>query len=261
MARKKSLKDIKRGVAQLVRSSEADVENFVLSLKYFLAKNLPQALKQIERGDKNAAAKIGALLSEMKTRGLDAELSKVAKIYGAELARVEEAFSQVGNDFDLQRLDQVTLEALIRFKVEDIERRVEGEIEALKPLVMESVLTGIPLEFSRVTDRLDGRLTGALSTELNTALMSFHRTVNKVQADAAGLELFLYVGPDDDLTRPFCEDLLQKDPPIYTLEEIEAMDNEQGLSVMEYGGGYNCRHHWRPVSADFAKEFLGYGES
>jgi hypothetical protein len=35
------------------------------------------------------------------------------------------------------------------------------------------------------------------------------------------------------------------------------MDNGQGLDVLTSGGGYNCRHEFRPITLEFAKS-LGY---
>jgi len=60
-----------------------------------------------------------------------------------------------------------------------------------------------------------------------------------------GDKYFKYSGPATD--RPFCSLHIGK---TYSLEKIEAMDNGQGLSVLYYRGGYNCRHRWRPVNAE-----------
>ncbi|MEM4626451.1 MAG: hypothetical protein QXF70_03445 [Candidatus Bilamarchaeaceae archaeon] len=59
----------------------------------------------------------------------------------------------------------------------------------------------------------------------------------------AGVKYFKYAGPPAD--REFCQHLLGK---VYTIEEIEQMDNGQGLPVLYYKGGYNCRHRWAPVN-------------
>lgn len=60
-------------------------------------------------------------------------------------------------------------------------------------------------------------------------------------ADPDGEDLLLaYLGPDDRITRPFCDHLVGK---AFTVEEFEAADNAQHPSHPRIsGGGWNCRH-------------------
>lgn len=110
---------------------------------------------------------------------------------------------------------------------------------------------------------------GRAKTLANTLTHSFDRTVTNRKAKAAGISTFVYLGPEDDATRPFCEAVLSGDggsefnvpavdgdPPIYTDDQIAGMDNGQGLAVFQFGGGYNCRHKFRPISAKVAQEVL-----
>lgn len=78
----------------------------------------------------------------------------------------------------------------------------------------------------------------------------FSREVNAAKAEAVGLKYYRYWGPLDGITRPFCRKHVGQ---VYTLEEINALDNEQTGrgSVMIAAGGYNCRHHWRGVSPNW----------
>jgi len=55
----------------------------------------------------------------------------------------------------------------------------------------------------------------------------------------AGFEHFKYIGPAPD--RKFCREHYNK---TYSKKEIEEMNNDQGLPVMYYCGGYNCHHQW-----------------
>lgn len=70
-----------------------------------------------------------------------------------------------------------------------------------------------------------------------------------IQAEKAGIEKFLYVGPVDDKTRAFCLDLVGN---VYTKDELESMDNGQTGMVMTERGGWNCRHQSDPVSDGLA---------
>ncbi|MDZ7703358.1 MAG: hypothetical protein U5L04_02610 [Trueperaceae bacterium] len=87
---------------------------------------------------------------------------------------------------------------------------------------------------------------------IRDSTIQFSRSINARKADDRGYQYFKYFGPDDAITRPFCDDLLD-DGPIFTREEIADMDNGQtgAGSVMVAGGGYRCRHHWRPVRREW----------
>ena len=59
---------------------------------------------------------------------------------------------------------------------------------------------------------------------------------------------YRYEGPEDKLTRPFCDKMLArmaKSGPV-TREEIDKLDNEeeQLSDAWLHCGGYNCRHQW-----------------
>lgn len=98
------------------------------------------------------------------------------------------------------------------------------------------------------------KLEGQVKTIANTALSRIQRRVQNVAAlDIPEEErVFLWSGPDDDkVIRPFCDVLAGY---VLTPKQIGSLDNKQGLSVAEHGGGYNCRHTLVPMTRDFAKQ-------
>lgn len=82
------------------------------------------------------------------------------------------------------------------------------------------------------------------------ATIQHSRSVQAHRAEEQGYEYFKYFGPDDRITRPFCDPLVGR---VFSREEIDEMDNGQtgSGSVMLAGGGYNCRHHWQPVKREW----------
>lgn len=82
-------------------------------------------------------------------------------------------------------------------------------------------------------------------TLYDTAVSIYHRQVEAVTATDGPDVPFVYLGPVDDVIRPFCEDLVGK---VLTRQAIEALDNGQLDNVFLTGGGYNCRHVWQEVS-------------
>ena len=83
-------------------------------------------------------------------------------------------------------------------------------------------------------------------TIYDTAVSTYSRQVGQIGTTGEPDELFQYVGPDDKATREFCAELIGQ---VLTREEIEELDNGQLPDVMLTGGGYNCRHQFRRVSA------------
>lgn len=80
----------------------------------------------------------------------------------------------------------------------------------------------------------------------STGLTTYYRTI----ADLGFKEIeeeydakYVYDGPDDAFTRPFCHRIMQSNRP-RTRREIEQMDNGQMPDVMRTCGGYRCRHQW-----------------
>ncbi len=59
-----------------------------------------------------------------------------------------------------------------------------------------------------------------------------------------GAQAFRYVGPRDELNRPFCADRVGK---VFALGAVSKMKNDFGQAAWLFCGGWNCRHYWEPV--------------
>lgn len=84
-----------------------------------------------------------------------------------------------------------------------------------------------------------------IRTFYDTSVSIYTREVEALQATDAPETPFLYAGPIDAKTRPFCLRLVGK---VLTREDIDALDNGQLDNPFLTGGGYNCRHQWVEVS-------------
>ncbi len=103
----------------------------------------------------------------------------------------------------------------------------------------------------------NGATVAAARTLARTATTQLHRVMQRRLDDELGITRWTYVGPDDDVTRPFCSALIAEAEAgeTWTEEEIDELDNsrENGGagagpgSAREQGGGWNCRHLWEPV--------------
>lgn len=86
-------------------------------------------------------------------------------------------------------------------------------------------------------------------TVQNTIRLGITRQGAIEQALANGVSYFRYSGASMG-SRPFCQERIGK---VYSIEEIRAMDNLQGLPVEFFCGGWNCRHRWVAVAPGILK--------
>lgn len=255
-----TVKLITNRVSRQVSATDARIEQFILSLKGFLGDSLDDVLSRLSEGNTSgieSASILGGLLSELEKRGLKKEIAKIRGIYAEELRFIKDEFEEQGIKDTFSAVDKETVDALIGIQSNKATNTLERFGIDVQSQVMTSVIAGQKPDLRKIQKDLTPKLEANLRTEIGTAVMAFNRTVTALKAEELGLNLFLYVGPDDKVTRPFCHRVLVKNPPIYTREEIDAMPAQQGLSVFTYGGGYNCRHHWRAITKELAEQ-LGY---
>lgn len=95
-----------------------------------------------------------------------------------------------------------------------------------------------------VAQRLNTSIVRAQAA-VDSAVMAAGRVTLMDGAAATGLDyVFVYIGPRDGKTRPFCKQLLGR---AFTSSAMSRLNNGAGLPVREYCGGYQCRHSWSPM--------------
>jgi hypothetical protein len=246
---------LKRQATQRSNLKEERVEALIVSIESFLRRNLSRILEDL-RADKlsakEAAKALGGLETAIEESGLEKYFVKVKELFAIEFQAVREEFRETtGKAALLGKFTRQNLEALVDDRITLAASYVSDYIGDVRAAVLDSVIGGVKVKPSDILDTAEGRTLSALKTELNTSLMAYQRITHLEKAKKGGITKFLYVGPDDKITRPFCQERVDK---IFTIEEIEKWDNEQGLPASIYCGGYNCRHHLRPISEDLAKE-------
>jgi hypothetical protein len=257
----KSLKELKSLATKADKLSTKEIDGFLKQLKRFLDTALEEVVGEMMDGNSDPALALGGLLDAIKKKGLKGELAELATIYKGELKKVQAQYKDVGISSTYRAINTDTLNALIKFKVEDIQNKSLEVIGELRPKILEQVIMGQAIDLTPLKAIVASRLFNQVKTELRTATLTFNRTVTVSRAKELGYEKWSYVGPDDDVTRPFCQDLLSRDPAIYTTEEIEEMDNDQDLDVFTSCGGWNCRHRWVPISDELEAELRAEAEA
>lgn len=92
-------------------------------------------------------------------------------------------------------------------------------------------------------------LSSYAETIVRTSVHAFERESNLEMATAAGIEMYVYIGPDDKLTREFCQKWLGVVQPIEDWQNIINEDDPMG-PITVYGGGHNCRHELVPYTGE-----------
>lgn len=242
---------------QVLRASKAQ-----LQLETKLDRNLRRALRRSKAEIVNAvkaAAERGGLdelrrmrRDEMNAWILDNGLaSSIMEITDAEretLANVEELLLASEDGFSAASLggvgealaDQTISGIYDDIILPDVQRSVRDALSS----------AAFTLEPSDVISGLDAALRsseGRQITEARTRISSYGRKLTAIAAEEAGLNHYLYLGPQDGITRSFCKEIVGK---VYTETQVGAMRNYQREPVLTQGGGYNCRHSWSPVSEE-----------
>lgn len=243
------------------KAGEAEVESLVASLERFLRRNLSRILNHLKRGSltaKEAAKALGGLKSAMEEEGLGRYFDRARALVQEEYAAVQAEFEQTtGKKALLSEFTRKSLDALRDTRLNLASTYVDDYLGDVRSAVLDAVVGGREIEPEDILDSATGRTLANLQTELNTTRMAYQRVIHFEKAKKAGIDKFLYVGPDDQITRDFCKEHVGK---VYTRDEIAEMDNGQNLPVEIYCGGYNCRHHWRPVSDELAAELQQGGD-
>lgn len=237
------------------------VSSFVETLQTFLERTLREVVDQLPSDGatiKEAAKVLGGLESALKDKGLDARFGKLATIFQDEFDLVAEEFlGTTGKDALLSGFTRKNINAFVDQRLLMASSVVSGYVDDVRSIVLDAVVSGKKINAKDIVQASEGKAISHIETEINTTLMAYQRILHKEKAKKAGITKFLYVGPDDAIIRPFCQEHVDG---IYTDEEIAEMDNGMSLPVEIYCGGYNCRHHWRPVSDELAAELEAEGQ-
>lgn len=185
--------------------------------------------------------KIQKILSsgEEVKKGIRREISDARR---RELERVRaEVFVELRVDHD-----RGTIDDLSRPILQGISRL--GEV--LETTVLDEVSRGIrkDLPTAEVARAIQSRIDvteNVSKTLARTANVGIANAKRIQDGKDAGLQFFQYGGSQSP-EREFCKANVNR---IFSLEEIRAMDNGQGLPVEFFCGGYNCRHFWIPVAS------------
>ena len=219
---------------------------------------LIDSVQKAKKYDVNTLSFILSFDEELKNLVNKDLYEKFSKIYYEEIKIARDRFGKnTGQTMVFTATDAAAIDTIINADFSKIESYISYLNTDLKSQLIKNLYTGIPINREELLEKFDKKIVNNITTELRTGAMALSREITKSKVDEYFDEdeiVYLYEGSLDDVTRDFCRERVGK---FYTMEEIKNMDNEQGLDPFIYGGGYNCRHEWIPMTVRKAKE-LGY---
>ena len=235
------------------------MEALIERLKAFLERNLSEILGDLRDNRrysaKEAVKMLGGLESAMEEAGIGDQFTRIRGLFAEQYQAVSREFTETtGKVALLGQFARDNINALVDVRLDMASKTISSYLGDVRGAVLDSVIAGRRVKPTDILRSAEGRTFANIKTELNSSLMAFQQVVDLEKAKKAGIERFLYIGPDDKITRPFCRELVGG---IFTLAELRAMDNGQDLPVEVFRGGYNCRHRLRPISDRLAKELEG----
>lgn len=229
--------------------------------------------RKLKAGEAASGASTIRMMSQLEDILIEAGFEELLQTHFDQFALLQEAalnyYSAFGVlDPNLVGVDKATLRAYVRFTNDELRRIVSAKaIDTVSQALLSVNFAGADRDavYEQVAQIEEGLSTFQVEVMVNDAFASFQRAVLVESADSVGLEIFVYIGPDDEITSEQCEHMLHIDEHgvegmLYRDEitpELHEKLAKYGRNPLIGGGHPNCRHHWSPVTADYA-ESVGF---
>lgn len=197
----------------------------------------------------------------------DKEVTALNDDYATITVGLKEFTVAMAIDEAFATIDKKMLEALRAQSFKVYETLSDATCEKIAQAVYDAVTVG--QSFTTLTANIRNALTGLesmtgrplmqyASTYAQDALMEYYQTVHNINADAAGLQEYIYYGDVIRDSRTFCKARAWiPNHTVYTKAQIDSWNDltwagKKG-DVWKDKGGYNCRHHILAVKSKWIK--------
>ena len=245
-------KKIQQQLTLFNERKDLELENFIFRLERISNRAIDKVLRRLgnlsERSRVEAAIQLGKFADILEEEGLSDEVDRIEKLFALELENVANKFevTKAGNLFS--DIDREAVEALLEYKIDDIAGSITGYGDSLRSEILSTYLTGGEINAEALwLAKGEGTLAN-VETDIRTALSGLSGSLTAKKSAELGINKWRYIGPLDQVTRKFCENVLAENK-IWTRPEIDALNSDpeaSELDVFTYKGGYNCRHEWIP---------------
>jgi hypothetical protein len=161
-----------------------------------------------------------------------------------------------GIDASFEAEAKASIRRSVRGVLDEVAGLFADAEQEMRVAIDRGLSTAAPLEdviedVARALDTSFGKASAAVDLAVRGAAQKALIETAEAGAEATGEEIvYLYDGPSDSKTRPFCARILGK---AFTLAAIRRMDNGTGMPVETSRGGYFCRHRFSALTPEMAK--------
>ena len=187
------------------------------------------------------------LAAEIQT-GVNNVLAETATFYTARGLDIPDLADAISRSKEVAKLTELFTTNMAGMR----EELLTGTIETLQDELAQGFLDRADLE-DLIFQYTDGKAHYA-RTNARMIVSSYNRIGRDEVRVSADLKHGFYYGDARVNTRPFCLRCIDK---VFTLEQIEQMDNGQLSPVSIYAGGWNCIHSWLWVDPEWDEELKG----
>lgn len=228
---------------ELARQIEQDVLKYkraiIRQIDYLARKNKISGQVDVQKLARQVMQqiKMPVVIQNLIVKDLKVTQEQIAEIWDLYFGKDLKA----GNVITFSDADYEKLRAVYQVEFSSIEDKLNFSVEQEFTKIIRQEYS-----YSRFRSELIKKDIGEFqaSTLANTAVAQFDNAYMIENAQQAGVTKFIYDGSIIATTRDFCRERVGK---TFTLQELEAMDNGQGLPVIPSLGGYNCRHYLTPI--------------
>lgn len=219
----------------------ADLEREIERTRRFLERKLKDGkiTPSVE-----AARRLADELADLLKKNLGTAVRGYAEASQRVLEAAVRDLGDIGIPVNFTTPSVASLRAQVDGTLSDITQIADEAQAELRTFLVDTVRSGVPPSLDDLLDKVNGKAAQAV-TLVDTGLAGFDRAVMVQQASEAGVDWFLYDGPLDEITRPFCNARVGKK---FTIAMLDAIENDTGPNPPSlYCGGWNCRHRLTPL--------------
>ena len=171
------------------------------------------------------------------------------------MAGIESAIDKEFKSTGLKEYDDVSLEVLKEQIDTGFNAVISESMRQVGELMYDAVMSN--MAYDDFVDQFENILGPDNDPDffIRNAQMNYYQSVHVRKAELAGLDEFLYYGNIMGSSRAWC---IVRVGQVFTRDQINSWSGNswkgKSCAPMICRGGYNCRHHWRPVRKSWISE-------
>ena len=175
----------------------------------------------------------------LKTNGF---LKSLFSSYKSQISELKNVYNTDFNEADLEKLFgemqksfrvATDVNKLLSANSLQLELLQFGNVSMTFNTQIDTLISGMKDSFNKTFGQMKTILRTSQKATFNQIRQEYYKKLNIVD------KKYIYIGPNDSLTRPFCNKYLNQ---IKSESEWRKLSNGQIGSAFDMQGGYNCRH-------------------